>query len=457
MMAARLKKSLLYAYGAADLSFTLMMNMEVYFFSAFLTDHAKFPLLLAGQIMVYAGLIDLACSLLGGIILQKTNLNFGGKYRSWFLIAPPIIAPLFILQFTKIGSNWTAASIIILGFISSHLLFNVVVSASGAMVGKLSQESDERTILSASRAQGMAMAGLIFSGAAMPMIAFFTKHADRVAGFTMTTAVFTILMVLGYWLIYKMTAGHDAYDGMAPKSPQSSGQSIAKIFGLVFKNPPLLFLILASIFSYTGFFIITTLAFYYFTYVAGNPKLLSVFILFVSVARLAGTLTAAWIGVRIGKRKAYWLCLILGAVGFACAKLLQHSPWGFIYVFSIAIVLVSIASAMITALFSDTAVYGEWRTGRDIRAFTMALMNLPIKVGVLIRAGIPAGLMMIGFAADTAPAPRVVEGISFFMTLLSGAAYAIAAGIFYFGYRIEDKQVLQMQEEIAARKIAICD
>jgi Na+/melibiose symporter-like transporter len=43
------------------------------------------------------------------------------------------------------------------------------------------------------------------------------------------------------------------------------------------------------------------------------------------------------------------------------------------------------------------------------------------------------------------------------MTLLSGAAYAIAAGIFYFGYRIEDKQVLQMQEEIAARKIAVCD
>jgi hypothetical protein len=28
---------------------------------------------------------------------------------------------------------------------------------------------------------------------------------------------------------------------------------------------------------------------------------------------------------------------------------------------------------------------------------------------------------------------------------------AIAAAVFYFGYRIEDKHVLQMQDEIAAR------
>ncbi len=453
MMAARIKKSLLYTYGAADLSFTLMMNMEVYFFAAFLTDHAKFPLLLASQIMAYTGLVDLICSLLGGIILQKTNLNFGGKYRSWFLIAPPIIAPLLILQFTKIGSNGTAAAIIIFGFISSHLLFNVVVSASGAMVGRLSRLPEERTILSASRAQGMAAAGLIFSAAAMPMINFFTALTDRIAGFTITTACFSFLMVLGYWFIYKRTAGRDPYDETVPEiSSQSSRQSVAEILSLVFKNPPLLFLIFASIFSYSGFFIISTLAFYYFTYVSGNPNLLSVFILVVSISRLAGALAAAWIGVKLGKRNSYWIFFILSALGFSSASLLQYSPWGFIFVFGISIMFVSIASSMLTALFSDTVVYGEWKTGKNIRAFTMALMNLPIKVGVIIRSAVPAGLMMIGFVADAAPTPNVVEGISFIMTLMPGAAYATAAAIFYFGYRLEDKQVLQMQEKIASRK-----
>jgi Na+/melibiose symporter-like transporter len=82
----------------------------------------------------------------------------------------------------------------------------------------------------------------------------------------------------------------------------------------------------------------------------------------------------------------------------------------------------------------------------------MALMNFPIKVGVLIRSGVVAGgLMAIGFVANAIPTPHVVQGISSIMTFTPAVGYALAAAIFYFGYRIEEKQVLQMQEEIAAR------
>jgi Na+/melibiose symporter-like transporter len=454
-MAEKPKKLLLYSYGIADLSFTLMINMEAYFFTAFLTDHAQFSLIIAGQILALTGLIDIVCSLVGGIILQKTNLRFGGKYRSWFLIGPPIVVPLFILQFTKIGNDLTAASIIIVGFIASHLLFNVVVSAGGAMVARIGRSSAERTVLSASRAQGMAAAGLIFSATAMPMIRFFSAQTNRVLGYTATVAAFAFLMMLGYWLIFKMTAGQDPYEERA-ETVNRSGQSVIEIVGLVFKNPPLLFLILASTFASTSFFIVTTLAIYFFTYVTLNPAFLSVFILAISIARLTGTLAATWIGIRIGKRKSYWIFLGLAAVGFASAKLMQETPWGFTLVFCVSILLASVASSMNTALFSDTVIYGEWKTGRDIRAFTMALMNLPIKVGVLLRSAIvTAGLMIIGFVANSDPSPSVADGIASIMTFTTAAGYAIAAAIFFFGYRIEEKQVLQMQEEIAARKEAV--
>ena len=83
----------------------------------------------------------------------------------------------------------------------------------------------------------------------------------------------------------------------------------------------------------------------------------------------------------------------------------------------------------------------------------MALMNLPIKVGVLVRSAVvTAGLMAIGFVANAAPTPRVIEGISSIMTFTPAATYAIAAVIFFFGYKIDDSHVLKMQEEIAARK-----
>lgn len=453
-MAERLNKSLLYTYGVADLSFNLMISMELYIFTAFLTDYAQFPLIIAGQILTLTSSIDIVCALVGGLILQKVTLKHFGKYRAWFLVGPPLVAPFFILQFTKIGGDWTAAAIVMTGFIVSHLLFNVVVSANGAMLGRLSQRSDERTILSSSRAQGMSAAGLVFSATAMPMILFFGDLTNKVMGVTVTAAVYTLTMILGHWYIFKITAGRDPYDEVfVDASTNKSGQSVKEIVSLVFKNPPLLVLILAQVFSSTSFFVLTALAIYYFTYVAGRPAFLSLFILAISIARLIGTFSAPWIGIRLGKRKSYWIFLALGAAGFVSAWFLEASPWGFTLIFCVSIMLSSVAGSMSTALFVDAAVYGEWRTGKNIRAFTMALMNFPIKFGVLIRSAIVTlGLMAIGFVANAAPTPRVVDGIRSMMTLTPAAGYVIAALIFYFGYKMDESHVLRMQDEIAERK-----
>ncbi len=455
-MPERLKKSLLYTYGVADLFFNLMINMEVYFFTAFLTDYARFSLTVAGGILGVTSFIDIGCALAGGLILQKTTLTYGGKYRSWLLVGPPLVAPLFILQFTKIGSDLTAAAIVMFGFIASHLLFNVVISASAALLSRLSQLPDERTILSASRMQGMSVAGLIFSGSAMPMIMYFSALTNKVAGITITSAVYAFLMILGYWYIYWITAGKDPYDeGVTGTVENKSEQSVKEIIGLVFKNPPLLVLILTQIFTSTSFFVITALAVFYFNYVAGKPGFLSLFILAISVARLIGTLAAPWIGISFGKRNPYWSFLGLAALGFASAGFIDTKPWELTLIFCALVMFLSVAASMNTALFADAVVYGEWKTGKNIRAFTMALTNLPVKFGVLLRSAVvTAGLMAIGFVANAEPTPRVTEGIRMMMTLTPAAGYAIAALIFYFGYRIDEKHVVWMQDEIAARKKA---
>jgi GPH family glycoside/pentoside/hexuronide:cation symporter len=107
---------------------------------------------------------------------------------------------------------------------------------------------------------------------------------------------------------------------------------------------------------------------------------------------------------------------------------------------------------MCTALFSDTVIYGEWKTGKNIRALTMGLLNLPVKIGVLLRSAVVTlGFMAIGFAANTAPAPKVVNGIASLMTFSPAVVCALGAVIFFFGYRMEEAQVVKMQEEIAAR------
>lgn len=453
-MAERLSKSLLYTYGVADMFFILMVNMEMFYFTAFLTDYAQFTMAVIGIILWITGAVDTVCALAAGVILQRVTLKYGGKYRSWFLLGPPIVAPLFVLQFSRIGNEWTAASIIVAAFILSHLLYNVVFTASGSMVGRLSQLPEERTILSTSRSQGWSAAGLIFSVTGPPMLVFFSKYTGRISGFSTTVIVYAVLMVLGYLYIYRLTAGKDPYDdGIPDASRDGSKPSLKEIVRLVFANPPLLLLIGAETFRYAGGSIITAFAFYFFTYVFGNLAFMAVFLLVTSIAMLVGAFFSTWIGLQIGKRKSYWIFLALSALALASAKPFGNTEWSFTALVGVSSLFGSIAGSMTTALFADTVIFGEWKTGKNISAFTMALLNFPIKLGILVRSAVVTlGLTAIGFVANAAPAPGVVEGIEFIMIFMPAAASAIAVLIFYYGYKIEDSNVIRMQDEIAARK-----
>ena len=449
-MVEKLRKSLLYTFGISDLFFNLMASVEGYLFAAFLTDYAQFSLMIVGQIILITSLVDIACALAAGFVLQRITLGLGGKYRSWFLIGPPIVAPLYVLQYTRIGSDFTAALIIILSFIASHLLWNVVYTATGSMVGRLSQIPEERTILSASRAQGLAGAGLIFSATALPMITYFAVRTNKVTGFTITVGIYAILMILGYLHIYKSTDGMDPYNETAIVTRQP----LSEIIALVCKNPPLLWLVLAEVFRNGGGFIIAGFAFYHFAYVLKDLSFYPLFLLGLSIARVIGTLAAPWVGVKLGKRNSYWIFLVLASVAFASAKFLGKTDFTFTAIFCIASLAATIPFSMSTALFSDTVIFGEWKTGNNIRAFTMALLTLPIKVAIFFRSAVIAiGLPAIGFVANTTPAPGVADGISSIMTFTPAAAYALAAAVFYFGYKIEEKQVVQMQHEIAERNM----
>ena len=454
-MTERLKRSLLYTYGIGDLFFMLLVNMELVFFPQFLTDYAQFPLSIFNRIILITSLIDILCSLIAGVILQRVTFRFGGKYRSWFLFGPPIVAVLFVLQFVKVGSDSVAATVIIFAFVASHLVWNIVFTASGAMVGRLSRLPDERTILSANRAQGVTAGSLIFSATAPPMIMFFGDRTNRITGLTITVGVFAVLMIIGYYYVYKLTAGKDPDDELAVDALKNESKpSVRTIVGLVLRNSPLLRLTLAESFRNASLFISAGLATYYFTYVLHNSVFLSVYLLCTSVAALIGALAASWIGARIGKRNCYWICLALSALFCAAARILGGSAWIFTAVLSIAFFFINLAGAMSTALFSDTVIYGEWKTGKNIRAFAMAMIAFSAKIGVLLRGAVMAlGFSAIQFVANPVPTPRVIGGISSLMTLAPAAACVIAAIIFYYGYKIEDKHVLQMQNEIAAQRV----
>jgi Na+/melibiose symporter-like transporter len=454
-MTEKLKKSLLYTYGIGDLCFTLLVCMEVYYFTLFLTDYAKFSMF-TGKVIVYAtGIGDIVCAFLAGVILQRVSFKFGGKYRSWLIIAPPLVVLLFIFQFSKVGGEALAATIIIIGFLASHLFWNVGYGAIGGLMGSITQNSDERTILSSSRAQGQSAGNLVFSYTGAKMVPIFTAGIGLIYGFSLTILIFGIVMILGYLYLYKMSANTKAAEvEVTPaETAASEKRSVWEMVALVFRNPPLLLLILAETFRNTCLFFILSFAAYYFNNVLRNEAFLSVFILGNGIGTLLGAFASPWIGVKIGKRHAYGLaCIISGLVYFSVA-FIEVNSWSFTIIFTIAAMIACASQAMIGALFVDTSVYGEWKTGKNILGFTMSMMMLPIKFGLLIGRGIiMTGLGMIGYIGGAEPTQEVANGISTIMIYAPAITSILAAIIFYVGYRIKDTDIVRMQNEIAAKK-----
>ncbi|MDR1726321.1 MAG: MFS transporter [Acidobacteriota bacterium] len=468
----RLKKSLLYSYGIADMFFVLMVCMEVYYFTMFLTDYAQFSMRTVGVIAGVTGVLDIACALLAGLILEKVTLRFGGKYRSWFLVGPLPIVLFFAFQFAKIGSEPVAASIIIVAFVVSHLLWNTVAACGGAMIGRMTKDPGELTILSTSRGQGMTASNLLVALSGPPLIAYFCGITSEHTGMALVVAVYGFLMILGYIYIYNRTAGMDPYDDLpAQREKKKKGLSVVEIVVLVCRNRPLLMLMVAEVFRNAIILTSAAMATYWTKYVVGDAGVMTSFMLVTAVAGIIGTVIASPVGLRLGKRHAYWTSLVVAGAAYAASWFFGADKWaytlqvdlGFFGNLNIAIhaytmmfglgsLFAVIASCMNTALFNDTVVYGEWKFGKSIHGFTMALLNVPIKLGVLIRSGVVVlGLAAIGYVANADPTPGVVSGIIALMSFSNAAVCILAAAAFFFGYRIQDSDVVKMQAEISAR------
>ena len=75
-----LKKSVINLYGLPSFGFQTLVNIEVFFFAAFLTDFAKLPLAIVSIILLATSIVDILAVPTSGVILEKSNMKWG-KYR----------------------------------------------------------------------------------------------------------------------------------------------------------------------------------------------------------------------------------------------------------------------------------------------------------------------------------------------------------------------------------------
>jgi GPH family glycoside/pentoside/hexuronide:cation symporter len=456
-----LSKGIKTFYGLGDMGFSLMTSVELFFFVFFLTNVAKFSLPMVALIGSITSIVDAILSPFYGAIISGVKPMRWGRNRSWMLIAPPLVIPLYMLQYTRISSSEVIAAVVVcLGFILSHIIWNIAWVANVSMIPAMANTPEERGMLSSRRATWTALAGVFFSYIGQPTALYIGEVTGNPAlGYTLLAGIMATLMFLGYMVVFKLTKGYEPTGAEEAELASSSTKARVTFGGMLknfYQNPPLIGLLLGDFFRFVGFFIITASAAFYFNYVAQNMALFPLYLLISSLAGVVGAAMSSKLIQKLSSRITTMVCLVIAGIALIIGNFVALSVPMFFVFATLARLFLGACGASFVAMYADVSIYGEWKTGENATPFVMGLMNLSLKTAIISRGTvIPLVLSLAGFNAALDPAQAteaVKQAVLTVNMLVPGVTAIISAIILLIGYKLTRERVAEMQIEIDSRK-----
>ena len=243
--------------------------------------------------------------------------------------------------------------------------------------------------------------------------------------------------------------------------------SLAHNLKLLFKNKPLMLIVLSGIggaarmlFTYTG-------GLYFAKYIMNRESMYALFTMAIVPGGLIASLLVPWCTKKFGKKNTYIWSHIIGGVAMLVAFIVgiaadrgNYTGTATTVVLLIALVIAGIPSGfgnIITyAMIGDTVEYLELKTGERAEGICFAMQTLINKIGMAVGAfvGVLAYYMAgveAGNASAVTPAGKDtmwfmlvgIAAISFFLTVIP-----------LFFYKFNEKQQQEAVAEIKKRKIA---
>ena len=107
--------------------------------------------------------------------------------------------------------------------------------------------------------------------------------------------------------------------------------------------------------------------------------------------------------------------------------------------------------ALVWALYTDVADYGEWKFGRRATALVLSAAMFAQKLGLTL-GGTASGWMldMFGFVPNQEQGAGAVLGIRLMFTVVPGSL-ALLNGLILLAYPLSQSQTESMQQELAER------
>jgi GPH family glycoside/pentoside/hexuronide:cation symporter len=275
---------------------------------------------------------------------------------------------------------------------------------------------------------------------------------DEALGFKLTMAIFAVISVALFWITFATTRER--------VQPVQEDTQLRRDFRALLRNGPWIALFACAIFTLMNVAVRNGTIMYYFKYYVGDdgtPLFLifdktAVFMSLGLLAMVVGTTLTKTLCDYFEKRHLLIALMTVNAISMGLFYVTPPDQyWLMVAINCVGMLFNGPAPALVWAMYTDTADYGEWKSGRRTTGLIFSSLLFAQKLGLAVGAGL-AGVILgwFGFVANEAQSAESLAGIRFLFSIVP-AMLAIAGAAAIFFYRIDSKTIKTFERELQER------
>ena len=449
-------------YGLGDTASNLYFQFFNLFLLYYYTDVYGLNPAAIGTMYLVANLWDAVNDPLMGMIADRVTTPFG-KYRPfllWFAV-PYGLCGYLIFSSPELGEvgKLAFAYVTFIGFKMVYTAINVPYSA---LLGVMTDDPRERVALSTARFLGAFGGGFVVSLLVRPLVRWF-GGGDELTGFQWTMAVFGVLSVLMFLTTFVTTRER--------LPPVTEEVDVRTDLDLLRRNRPWLVMVAAAVFTLAAVAVRGAVTVHYFKYYVGADDaaiftlgqagsafflefdLTTVFLSSGMLAFIAGVGLTGAVDARLGKRNGLVALTLAHAATVIAFFFVPPEAIGLMMAMNLlGNLFAGPTPALVWALYTDVADYGEWRFGRRATGLVFSAAMFAQKVGLTLGGAASGWLLgLFGFVANQPQSDEALMGIRVLFSLLPGAL-AVANGLVLLAYPLDREATAAFQAELEARR-----
>ena len=436
------------AYGIGDYAICLYWSGVSLYLLYFYTDVVGISPYSAGLIYGLGIMWDAFTDPFMGFLAERTRSRMG-SYRPYIYYGSIPLALSFILLLWVPPFEGTVLIIFLLFVNLIHrTCFTIVSVPYSSLTARITDDSDERTILTSSRMLSAALGTFTISALGFPIVLYFGGGEEKL-GFIYLGIISGLIAIL----ILHITVSFVKERSF--KSSVDDLPNFAEVAHSVSRNYPFWIIFLAIIILISTYLMFNNNLIYFSKYALGLHDYQGVILGFLNGATLLAVPIWAYAALKLGKKNTWLISMAVLFLGFTT---FNYYPIDDLDTLIYILIFIGFGNGATGVLFwsmlPDTIEYGEWKSGIRTESSLYGFMTFAQKGAIAIAVFILGiALTNIGFEPNQEQSTETIEALKNLMSIIPLIGVFISFVLLYF-YPIDKAFHRKLIQDIENRKVS---